>query len=121
MQYVGAIHEFRLQVLCRNLFLELFRHPPSMGEGMGEGYFRVNTIRIVKHLSRISIYLKFLRPFTLFPPPPFFFSLKYKKNKKTFHKNFIFFKFPKAFPPFPPFFWFVFGGNPTNGGGEQGE
>ena len=41
---------------------------PHVGEGMGEGYFRINTIRIVKHLSRISIYLKFLRPFTLYPP-----------------------------------------------------
>ena len=41
---------------------------PFAGEALGERYFRVNTIRIVKHLSRISIYLKFLRPFTLFPP-----------------------------------------------------
>src|SRR5574342_516224 len=41
---------------------------PLMGEGIGEGYIRANTIRIAKHLSRISIYLKFLRPFTLYPP-----------------------------------------------------
>ena len=41
---------------------------PLVGEVPGEGYFRVNTIRIIKHLSRISIYLKFLRPFTLYPP-----------------------------------------------------
>ena len=41
---------------------------PLVGEAPGEGYFRINTIRIIKHLSRISIYLKFLRPFTLYPP-----------------------------------------------------